>query len=250
MLAGARSVFLFCFLFAATLAAVLPIQAQTNGAPPSVTSMGFGGRFMNGVSPSVNSLGPNSYGYSWSVLGSCCANFVWPANQDIAPISGRHHHHKKEDAPLVGIEGIGVIEPAYIPYAAAEAPGDDEDTPDDDSLNDDSFKHDSGPVSGPRSPDPPVTHARRQDASDTRFTGARPHADDSADPVAAQLSTALVFKDGHRSEVLNYAIVGDTLFDFDSRRRKIPLGDLDLPATHKANDDRGVDFQIPARTGQ
>jgi hypothetical protein len=29
-----------------------------------------------------------------------------------------------------------------------------------------------------------------------------------------------------------------------------PLSDLDLPATHKANDDRGVDFQIPASTGQ
>jgi hypothetical protein len=79
MLAGARSVILFCFLFAATFAAVLPVQAQTNGASPSVTSMGFGGRFMNGVSPSVTSLGTNSYSDRWSVFGSCCANFVWPA---------------------------------------------------------------------------------------------------------------------------------------------------------------------------
>jgi hypothetical protein len=57
----------------------------------------------------------------------------------------------------------------------------------------------------------------------------------------------LVFKDGHRSEVLNYAIVGDTLFDFgDGRTRKILLADLDLSATRKANDNRGVDFQVPA----
>ena len=56
----------------------------------------------------------------------------------------------------------------------------------------------------------------------------------------------LVFKDGHKSDVVNYAIVGDTLFDFgDGRTRKIRLADLDLPATQKANDDRGVDFQVP-----
>ena len=67
------------------------------------------------------------------------------------------------------------------------------------------------------------------------------------EPVAAQPSTVLVFKDGHQSDVLNYAIVGDTLFDFGAgRTHKILLADLDLPATRKANDERGVDFQIPA----
>jgi hypothetical protein len=64
--------------------------------------------------------------------------------------------------------------------------------------------------------------------------------------VSAQPYTVLVFKDGHQSDVLNYAIVGDTLFDFaEGRTRKILLADLDLKATQKANDDRGVDFQIP-----
>ena len=71
------------------------------------------------------------------------------------------------------------------------------------------------------------------------------------DPVTAQPSTVLVFKDGHQSDVLNYAIVGDTLFDLGAgRTRKILLADLDLPATHKANDERGVDFQIPASARQ
>jgi hypothetical protein len=52
--------------------------------------------------------------------------------------------------------------------------------------------------------------------------------------------------------VLNYAIVGDTLFDFAAgRTHKILLADLDLKATRKANDDRGVDFQVPLTpTGQ
>jgi hypothetical protein len=57
--------------------------------------------------------------------------------------------------------------------------------------------------------------------------------------------TVLVFRDGHRQEVSNYAIMGQTVYVFDSRRQKIALGDLDVPATIKANDDRGVEFQIP-----
>src|SRR5271169_5703009 len=36
-------------------------QAQIHGAPPSVTSMGFGGRAINGPRPSVTSLGPRGY---------------------------------------------------------------------------------------------------------------------------------------------------------------------------------------------
>jgi hypothetical protein len=64
--------------------------------------------------------------------------------------------------------------------------------------------------------------------------------------VVAQPSTVLIFRDGHRSEILNYAVVGDTLFDLGAdRTHRILLADLDLPATRKANDDRGVDFQVP-----
>jgi hypothetical protein len=49
----------------------------------------------------------------------------------------------------------------------------------------------------------------------------------------------------------NYAIVGDTLFDFvGGRTKKILLSDLDLPATRKANDDIGVDFQLPVSTAR
>jgi hypothetical protein len=70
-------------------------------------------------------------------------------------------------------------------------------------------------------------------------------------PVAPQPSTVIVFRDGHQSELQNYAIVGATLFDFtDNLSHKIQLADIDLPATQKANDSRGVDFQIPASAGQ
>ena len=66
--------------------------------------------------------------------------------------------------------------------------------------------------------------------------------------MTPQPSTLLVFKDGHRSEVQNYAISGSTLFDLSGgRSHKIQLADLDIPATLKANDDQGVDFQLPAK---
>lgn len=60
-------------------------------------------------------------------------------------------------------------------------------------------------------------------------------------------ATVLVFRDGHEREIENYAIVGTVLWNFGaSRTEKIPLEALDLPATVKANDDRGVDFRLPS----
>lgn len=59
--------------------------------------------------------------------------------------------------------------------------------------------------------------------------------------------TVLVYRDQHKQEIQNYAIVGQTLWQFNrGRTYKIPLSELDLPATQKANDDRGISFQIPA----
>ncbi len=58
--------------------------------------------------------------------------------------------------------------------------------------------------------------------------------------------TVLVFRDQHKQEVQNYAIVGQTLWNFAPQRtQKIPLADLDLVATTKANDDRGLTFHVP-----
>jgi hypothetical protein len=59
-------------------------------------------------------------------------------------------------------------------------------------------------------------------------------------------ATVLVFRDQHKQEIQNYAIVGQTLWNFSPQHtEKIPLSDLDLPATTKANDDRGVSFRLP-----
>jgi hypothetical protein len=59
-------------------------------------------------------------------------------------------------------------------------------------------------------------------------------------------ATVLVFRDQHKQEVENYAIVGNALWAFAPHNtQRIPLSELDLTATAEANDDRGVSFRIP-----
>lgn len=59
-------------------------------------------------------------------------------------------------------------------------------------------------------------------------------------------ATVLVFRDQHQQEVRNYAIAGGMLWVLNEQAaKKIPLADLDLAATAKVNDERGVDFQVP-----
>jgi hypothetical protein len=70
--------------------------------------------------------------------------------------------------------------------------------------------------------------------------------DASTEPEPPQPPTTLVFKNGNQLEIENYAIVSQTLYDLTpGHPRKIALADLDLPATEKQNDDRGVTFQLP-----
>jgi hypothetical protein len=58
--------------------------------------------------------------------------------------------------------------------------------------------------------------------------------------------TVLVFRDGHKTEAVNYAIVGQTLWIYTEQdSKKVPLADLDVAATKSANSDRGVTFQVP-----
>ena len=63
-------------------------------------------------------------------------------------------------------------------------------------------------------------------------------------------ATELVFRDKHTEQIQNYAIAGNVLYDLSGgHRRKIPLADLDLRATAKANEENGLDFQIPTGEG-
>jgi hypothetical protein len=91
----------------------------------------------------------------------------------------------------------------------------------------------------------------REDAGDQDAYAPRSSYRSSAPEVASQPSepapaTVLVFRDRRQQEVQNYAIVGQTLWAFSAgKSQKIPLANLDVAATEKANDDRGVTFRVP-----
>jgi hypothetical protein len=91
---------------------------------------------------------------------------------------------------------------------------------------------------------------RRQEDQDV-YASSAPPAPHQPSPhqeerTQATPATVLVFRDQHQQEVQNYAIVGQTLWNFAPQHtQRIPLSDLDLVATAKANDERGVDFRVP-----
>ena len=72
-------------------------------------------------------------------------------------------------------------------------------------------------------------------------------------PSAKELPPAvLVYRDGHTEELSSYSIIGTTLYtngDYwssGSWTRKIQMADLNIPATVKQNQGRGVNFELPA----
>jgi hypothetical protein len=216
----------FLTFLAAVVFVPLASVAQINAPPSSVTSPGFGGRPVNGPPPSVTSVGPRGYVPKTTV----------PLRP---PVDNGRHHHRRDN-------NTGPYWYAYpVPYevdsnAYADAP----------DVNNDDADNQGGPTvfdrrgSGERSYIPPiqdVAPAHPEDLSDQPT---------STSALAPAPSTMLVFKDGHSLEIGNYAIVGTTLFDLTpGHPRRVPLADLDLDATKKENDDRGVNFEIPSSLG-
>ena len=234
MVARIRTLFLFTGLLF-LVGGVPRLQAQIHGVPASVTSMGFGGStsFTPGVAASVTSLGPNGFG-GGARFSNCCFN---PFSQNVAqpPVIFRGRHAHRVFFPVavpvysVPYTQVVIVQPEAAAYEDEEYEGGPGPT---------IFDRRGTRVNRPRAR---AVEPEPEPAPQPVVVAAPP------EPVVPQPSTVLVFRDGHRSELQNYAIVGDTLFDLaDNRSHKIQLADLDLPATRKANDARGVDFQVPA----
>lgn len=73
----------------------------------------------------------------------------------------------------------------------------------------------------------------------------------------AQIPPAvLVFRDGHREEIGKYTVVGTTLYasaDYwrsGSWTRKVPLSELNVPATLQLNQQRDAKFSLPSGPGE
>jgi len=213
------------------LVSVLTGTAQVNGVPPLVTSIPFHvPPFLPNIRPSVTSLGPNGF---MSPAGPLPQPYGVPRT-----IYG-HGIYGHGNKIGYGYSGFGATyaAPFYVP------------------MYDTSDSYDPGPYlySGP--PAEQILHIvvdtppARQEAVAEDGEDAPPPAptkakhEHDAGPVE---QTILVFRDGHKQEVNTYVIMGQTVYVFDSRTQKIALGDLDVPATIKANDDRGIAFQLPS----
>lgn len=69
-------------------------------------------------------------------------------------------------------------------------------------------------------------------------------------PPAAEPALTLIFKDGHRRSIRNYAMTGNSVIVMDDaasgRMQRIPLTELNLPATEQAAQQAGLDFTPPS----
>jgi hypothetical protein len=81
--------------------------------------------------------------------------------------------------------------------------------------------------------------------------GAAPgYAPSAPAPVGSEPALTLIFSDGHRQSIRNYALTGDSVIVLDGaaagRQQRIPLADLNLTATQQAAQQSGLDFTPPA----
>ncbi|HLV88686.1 MAG TPA: hypothetical protein VKV39_17000 [Candidatus Sulfotelmatobacter sp.] len=209
-------------------------HSQINGPPASVTSPGFGGRAVNGPPASVTSVGPHGYGNG---------QFMSPFNRDAfnARVHNGQVHPHHNSLAYTPFFTYAVPVPYAVDMGAADQPEDAAQAQAEDEEN-----YQGGPTVFDRRGYGPGSYIPPHD-------GPPPHAAEHSkqavdpEPVAESLEpTTLVFKDGHKLEVGNYAIIGPTLFDMTpGHARKVPLKDLDLEATRRTNDEHGVSFDIP-----
>jgi hypothetical protein len=88
---------------------------------------------------------------------------------------------------------------------------------------------------------------QQQQADQNTYARSIPPVPHQSERTEAAPPTVIVFRDQHKEEIQNYAIIGQTLWNFAPQHtQKIPLSDVDIPATTKANEDRGGDFNVPA----
>jgi hypothetical protein len=229
-------------VMALTLFFVASSHAQVNAPPASVTSPGFGGHPINGPAASVTSLGPHGYPSGPVFVGPPVDGGHRGRGKDGRGgkdgRDGREHHGHD------GQSGGALLYAVPVPYAVDESAAD---TPGAEANDADAVDQGGPTVFDHRGPgraydpyerDLKPSHARSVEATDE---------EPPAEPEPPQEPTLLVFKDGRSVEVGNYAIQGATLFDLTpGHRRKIALMDLDLDATRKQNEERGVTFQLPS----
>lgn len=224
-------------VFALCLLAVASAGAQVHGMPGSVTSLGFGGQFTPGVPASITSLGPSGFQNfnRFFTTPPCCINPLFPANLN-PPFF--HPHHRDVFFPVA----VPVYSVPYTPVIVVQP-----------ALGQPMYEGEEDESGGPTIFDRRGTRSYERERSSQRQTEEQRAEEQPPTPPAAtpapaaeQPPTVLVFKDGHTLELQNYAILGAMVYDLTpGHPRKIPLSDVDLQATAKQNDDRGIEFSLP-----
>lgn len=159
---------------------------------------------------------------------------------------GHNGHHRPGGGNYYG-GGYGYGYPVYVPVPVEPEPVPENQEPEQPALT--VFENRSQvrlapnptPVQTPYESQP---EQPRPESPSQTFAGGH----HQMSPVSEeQIPMVIVFKDGHEQEISNYAIVGDTLYDLGNFvAHKIKLVDLDLKQTIQKNEQRGVEFNVPA----
>ncbi len=206
---------------------IAQMRGATMGVPGGagyagfVRNIGFSG---NGFSnASVSSSGPHSRAFG---PGAIFLGDPFYADYPVAPVT---------------------IPPQFVivqPAPAADSPPEAKSEPLLIELQGDRYVRFGGKLqSGERGTTAPPDYA---EAGANSSRGITPRSQPELPPAV------LIFKDGHREQVPEYAIVGNTIYASANYwqsghwTKNIQLSSLDIPATLQANHDNGVKFTLPS----
>ena len=236
------------FVLALLAAAAFPAAAQVRGAMP----MGGMGRMGHTrVSTPGIRIGfhanPQFSGRFFHRGGFFNAPFFYPAYDDYPPDDYAQEDPSEVPPQMVAVpvpQALPAREPAHSAPLVIEWQGDRfvryGGTADDQMV-------DAQGRWAPRS-------SREEFNLRPQASSARPSA--ALPPRLEPPATVLVFRDGRREETANYSIIGGTLYAYadywtgGSWAKKIQISELDLPATVRSNDERGVKFVLPPGPNQ
>ncbi|MGE0405672.1 MAG: hypothetical protein AB7O65_05165 [Candidatus Korobacteraceae bacterium] len=275
----------FAFTIPVLLLALSASGQRIRGTPASVTSFGGNRTFVGGVPASVTSISPAlPFGvprtFQRGVGSPCAPGMLIPSAMGCGTSFGqtygqsfgagvrfsqhfdqRSRNFDRRFNRRGGFQGaVPVIVPYAYPYATyadydeygVQQPGqppvqieikivDDEDDGSENYLIE---QENEGEILVRRQRSPRRSERRSELAeavSVQREAEAR-----EPEPQREVIPTILIFRDGRRQEVRNYAIMGKVLYDFEAAgSRRIQLAELDVSATVKENEDRGIDFAVP-----
>ena len=248
------------------LLAATAALGQIHGVPASVTSFGFS---QHRVPASVTSLGPNGFRPCCTGTGAGIGFGNHPRFFVRGNTFPQRRFFPRAIPVLVPVYSYPVAYPAYPlsydanaldnydnyvvqPYAA--------DAADDHrgatiyernyeparSLADDAARYGEHYLDSREQRRSQPDSRREPDVS--VIPGPKPPASQPAaqQPAEQEPATVLIFKNGDRMEVHNYAIVGEMVWVLSgATSHKFALAELDVAKTVKENDERGLEFKLP-----